>query len=274
MDDANPPPQRDLTALLDTYRQGKMEQVVFQAETLLDRHAGVETVYVLLGAAFLNLGQPGRAEETFRRAVASGIREAGIYGNLGMAVAAQGRPGEAVEFYRQAIALDPNRASAHNNLGNALRDCGQPTAAVDAYANAIAVQPDYPDAFNNLGLVLEELGRASDALAAYLQALLGFLHRSLGSFDIDIFGFLGDFGQNRHFGRGHFGKSPENRHIVPDIFGLIPQFTDPESGEKMAVTRQHAELALGAGRNNHIDLLAQQQFLRRHDFEQNLVGHI
>ena len=67
--------------------------------------------------------------------------------------------------------------------------------------------------------------------AADVQALLRFLHRSLGSFDIDVFSLFGDFGQNRHLGRSHFGKSPENRHIVPDVFGLIPQFTDPKSGQ-------------------------------------------
>lgn len=166
-----PPPQRLLTALFDAYHRGEMAQVIDQAQALLESHAGTETVYVLLGAAHLTLGQPIPAEATFRRALADGIRAPAICGNLGMAIAAQGRHGEAAEFYREAIALDPGRATAHNNLGNALRECGNPVEALEAYGKAVALDPGYADAFNNMGLVFEELGHGDEAMSAYSQVL-------------------------------------------------------------------------------------------------------
>jgi tetratricopeptide (TPR) repeat protein len=166
-----PPPQSALAGLTNSYRRGEMQQVIVDAGMLLERHAGVEAVYVLMGAAHLSLKQYAEAEATFRRALAAGIRQAGIYSNLGMAIAEQGRHDEALESYRAAIALDPSRASAHNNLGNVLKSCGHLPEAIEAYAKAIALDPAYADAFNNMGLALEMAGRGDEALAAYAQAL-------------------------------------------------------------------------------------------------------
>jgi predicted O-linked N-acetylglucosamine transferase (SPINDLY family) len=156
---------------MDTYGRGEMQQVIVDASMLLERHAGVEAVYVLLGAAHLSLAHYAQAEATFRAALAADIRQPAIYSNLGMAIAEQGRHGEALESYRAAIVLDPGRASAHNNLANALKSCGRLPEAIESYGQAVALDPAYADAFNNMGLALEMVGRSEEALAAYVQAI-------------------------------------------------------------------------------------------------------
>lgn len=164
-------PDALLNALVQSYQQGRMAEVVTRAEALLRAHPGTAAAYQLLGAAHLTSGNPAAAEAALCRAHSRGIRAAPICNNLGMAIAEQGRDDEALGFYREAIAFDPGHAIARNNLGNSLKACGQPVEALRAYSEAIAIQPDYADAYNNMGLVLEALDRPDDAQAAYAQAL-------------------------------------------------------------------------------------------------------
>jgi predicted O-linked N-acetylglucosamine transferase (SPINDLY family) len=165
------PPQPLVDALVESYRQGQMTQVVGQAEALLESHPGAVLVHNLLGAAHLSLGQPALAEAALRRALSQGARIPAIWNNLGMAIAEQGRHDEALAFYRAAAEADPTHAIARNNMGNALKECGRLADALEAYRSAIALQADYADAHNNMGLVLEALGRTEDALAAYARTL-------------------------------------------------------------------------------------------------------
>ena len=168
---ADAPPQAALDALADAYGQGRMEQVVDQAEALLQGHPRSAIVINLLGAALLTLGRPDRAETALRAALDRGIRHPALCNNLGMALAGLGRPSEAAQAYREALALDPNYAIGHNNLGNALKEAGRLDEALAAYDAALALQDDYADACNNRALALDALGRADEAQEGYLRVL-------------------------------------------------------------------------------------------------------
>ena len=168
---ADPPPQAALDTLTRAYEQGRMTQVVSQAETLLEQHPRSGIVHNLLGAALLALGQPARAETALRNAHGGGVRHPALCNNLGMALASLDRHEEAIAFYREAIALDPNHAIARNNLGNALKQSGQFVEALESYSQALTIRPDYADACSNMGLVLEKLGRIDDAQAIYRKVL-------------------------------------------------------------------------------------------------------
>lgn len=168
---ADAPPQAALDALTQAYEQGRMAQVVSQAEALLKQHPRSGFVQNLLGAALLTLGQPARAEAALREAHGRGVRHPALCNNLGMALASLDRPEEAIALYREAIALDPNHAIARNNLGNALKQAGQFVEALESYSQALAIRPDYADACSNMGLVLEKLGRIDEARAIYERVL-------------------------------------------------------------------------------------------------------
>jgi predicted O-linked N-acetylglucosamine transferase (SPINDLY family) len=165
------PPQAALDALVESYQQRLMPDVVSQAEALLEQYPRAMIVHNLLGAAFLSMGEYAPAERALREAHARGVRHPAICNNLGMALVNLDRHEEAIAFYREAIALDPSHAIARNNLGNALKKCGEVGDAFDAYNEAIALQPDYADAWNNLALVLEILKRVDEAKDAYRKVL-------------------------------------------------------------------------------------------------------
>ena len=61
-----------------------------------------------------------------------------------------------------------------------------------------------------------------------MQSLFGFLHRRLRALDINVFGLFSDLCHDRDFGGGDFGKTPKDRHVMPDIISLVSQFADPE----------------------------------------------
>ncbi len=166
------PPPAALDALTEAYQQGRLAQVVTQAEALLADYPRSAFVHNVLGVTCLTLGQPARAEAALREAHGLGVRQPALSNNLGMALANLGRHDEAIAFYREAIALDATYAMARNNLGNALKQCGEPVSALESYSQAIAIKPDYADAWNNFGLVLHELGRLDEAQAAYHQVLM------------------------------------------------------------------------------------------------------
>jgi predicted O-linked N-acetylglucosamine transferase (SPINDLY family) len=168
---ADAPPQSALDALTLAYREGRMAQVVSQAEALLNDHPRSALVHNLLGAALLTLGEPARAEAALRGAHGAGVRHPALCNNLGMAIARQGRHDEAATFYREAIALDPAYAIARNNLGNALKDAGRLDEALAAYDAALAIDPAYADARSNRALALDRLGRVDEARQAYRDVL-------------------------------------------------------------------------------------------------------
>ena len=61
------------------------------------------------------------------------------YNNRGIAYRSLGNPARAIEDYRQALALDRVYRDAYNNLGLALSDLGEFDAAVRAYTQAITI---------------------------------------------------------------------------------------------------------------------------------------
>lgn len=168
---AEAPPEPTIERIAALYRQGQMPQVTAEAEALLGQYPRSAFLHNILSAAWLTLGQPARAEEALRRALALDLRQPALYSNLGTALAALGRHEEAVEAYRSAIALDPRHATAQNNCGNSLKRLGRQDEALSAYRAAVAIQPDYPDAWNNLGLLLADLCRRDEARQAYDQVL-------------------------------------------------------------------------------------------------------
>ncbi len=85
---------------------------------------------------------------------------------------ADGEPARACELYRQALALAPGYAKAHINLGIALEAMGDGAGAIRSYEQVLAADPANPAANYNLGKLLHvrgELARAGELLTRALQ---------------------------------------------------------------------------------------------------------
>lgn len=125
----------------------------------------------ILGKAYAAAGDPVKAEEAYRVALAAFPDHVDSHMNLGMLDYQEGRAQGAVHEFSRATELAPGFAGAWNNLGNALREAGMPERAVTAIRRAVEIDPSYGGAWNNLGFTLAAGGREDEAADAYRRAI-------------------------------------------------------------------------------------------------------
>ncbi len=89
----------------------------------------------------------------------------------GDALRDSGQPGKAAEAYKRAVALQPNLKSVRVQLGNMLKDSGRYPEAVEAYRIALSQGVDVADTNLQLGRALRFAGRREEALEAFITAL-------------------------------------------------------------------------------------------------------
>lgn len=124
----------------------------------------------LLGALLLQRGDVKGAiplmEKALRLAPA-----ASAWVNLAGAVRADGDPARAAECCRRAIALDRTLAAAYFNLGHACRDLGDLAGAAEAYRDYLAREPRDAEGHVILGDTYRLMSLSDAAMAAYETAL-------------------------------------------------------------------------------------------------------
>ena len=124
------------------------------------------------------------------------------------------------------------------------------------------------DAFSETGFFEADSGRFDFRWeTSRFESTFCFFDTGLGAIDIDVFSFFGYLGEDRDFLWRHFGKSPENRHVLHVFADPVAEFADFQRGEKMRMAGEHAEFAFHARRDHFLDLLTEQQVFRRHDFK-------
>ena len=112
----------------------------------------------------LELCDPPRALEAYRRAIERDSTHADAHLNLGRLLHEAGRVAEAETHYRQALAGRPGDGTAAYNLGVALEDLGRAPEAERAYESALEADPGNADAHFNLSRLCERLGQPQRAL--------------------------------------------------------------------------------------------------------------
>jgi predicted TPR repeat methyltransferase len=147
------------------------------------------------GLAVHQRGDPARAIELIRAAIALNGQQFGWYSNLGNLLQLSGQKDAAAEAYEQAMRLAPERADIHNNLGVLQGDRGRLEEAESTLRRAVALDPDKAEVHANLGRVLLRLARNDEALGCLTEALrlnpdlmmarpmLGLVYRRLGRLD-------------------------------------------------------------------------------------------
>jgi CRISPR-associated protein Csy1 len=104
-------------------------------------------------------------------ALALAANDARLHNELGILYADAGQPARAVQSFRRAVAIDPAYARAWNNVGNAERSLHETAAAEAAFARATALDARYVLAWANLGATRRELGDDAGAETALTRAL-------------------------------------------------------------------------------------------------------
>lgn len=123
-----------------------------------------------LGFAYLEAGDPSRAESCFRRA--NELHEHPIHwNNLGRALLQSGRHAEAEAAFRRASELNPLDPQPRYNLAVCLREAGRVAEAADALRSLVRAFPEHAGGHNDLGCVAEQQGDRDRALASYARSV-------------------------------------------------------------------------------------------------------
>jgi tetratricopeptide (TPR) repeat protein len=109
-----------------------------------------------LGFAYGMTGDREREISEYRQAVRLGLRQWDLYLNLGRALLEDGDPTGATGALQTAVALGPERPEGHFNLGLALERSGMLAAALDELQTSLRLDPRQPDARNMIGLIYAE----------------------------------------------------------------------------------------------------------------------
>ncbi len=146
----------------------RAEQLLKEALATQKRHGPAHATFGLL------LARQGRLEEAVEalsNATRINPRDAAGFFNLGNALKQLGRLEQAIRAYAKAVQLAPHAAATHNGLGVALRDAGKYDKATTALNKALSIDPHMAEAHNNLGTVYKAQGRLDDAIHHYRKAL-------------------------------------------------------------------------------------------------------
>jgi len=91
--------------------------------------------------------------------------------NLGHALYQRGQPDRAVEHYKVAIAIRPTRVRAHYSLGLLYSELQRYGEALPAFEAALRLNPSHVDSHYNLGLAYHRMKRYQEAIHQYERAL-------------------------------------------------------------------------------------------------------
>jgi tetratricopeptide (TPR) repeat protein len=117
-------------------------------------------------------GEFGRAEESYRQAIAMGGSVDSIWYNLGNLLKDRGDLDQAIQAYRNALAAGlTNRQKAYNNLGACFLQGGRTDEAMTAFGEAVRLEPNNAAFLSNQAMALRLAGRVDEARVALEKVL-------------------------------------------------------------------------------------------------------
>ena len=127
--------------------------------------------YFAAAQLFEHQGQPGRAIEQYRKAVAVNHDYVDAYYRLGILLSQAGQHEEALAALWRAVELRPYHALLRNDLGFEFATLNRTQEAERELRQAMQLKPNYARAQVNLGMVLCQQERFAEALDAFCLAL-------------------------------------------------------------------------------------------------------
>jgi tetratricopeptide (TPR) repeat protein len=148
---------------------GRFREAADRLESAMGDASPDPMAHYLLGVAYLNLGDPARAEASLRRAIES-PQPARARAALMACLLQQRHFDQALAVAQEALAIDPRDADALSCLGQCCAATGDGRAAEQWLRRALDIDSERADLWNALGAVLRGQDRRGEALEAFQRA--------------------------------------------------------------------------------------------------------
>jgi eukaryotic-like serine/threonine-protein kinase len=157
------------------------------------------------GSAYESLNLAGKAEETYRRAIAVRPQDAHNYTLLGAFHANNGRYADALGQFQQVVTIAPDNYNAYTNVAAIQMFTGDYASAVPTLQKSLAIRKT-SSAYSDMGSAYFMLRKFDAAVAADKQAI------DLDGGSYTLWGNLGDayyYGGHREESAGAYEKASE-----------------------------------------------------------------
>lgn len=124
----------------------------------------------MLGVAYQQIGELGKARSAYQRAARSDATFADPYNNIGTTWYQEKKYRKAVRAYLKALQVDPNLATAYANLGFAYFSDKKYPEAIDAFNRALSIDPDVLEVGGRGGSVLQDHSVSDHGMFYFLLA--------------------------------------------------------------------------------------------------------
>ncbi len=133
------------------FTQAKYDQAILQFNKILMLQPANVSANYLLGSTYLEMHDPAKAKESFKKVLSAEPEHDGALNSLGYVYAEEGvNLDEALSMARKAVALDPTNGAYHDTLGWVLYKKGMYTEALQALQKAATYVKD-PVLYDHLG---------------------------------------------------------------------------------------------------------------------------
>jgi arylsulfatase A-like enzyme/Tfp pilus assembly protein PilF len=156
---------------VDLYQRGRARDAVPIYEEILAAHPQMEVAYAHLAMLQWDIGNPGAAVSTLRRALGAGVDSVAIRTKLGIYLAESGNVAEAVPLLQASVTGEFPDLDALNALGISLGKSGRSDQAVAAFRRILEFSPTDAMALENLGSIALERGALAEARDYFTRAL-------------------------------------------------------------------------------------------------------
>jgi tetratricopeptide (TPR) repeat protein len=165
-------PEEQLAAGMAAMEKGNSAEALELFDSVIESDPANAQALYFKGCACSETGQFLDAIAAYERCIEhAGDRASLPLFNMGIAYQELGEPGKAIESFQQAIASDPTMADAWINIGRLLDDLGDSDMAIECYNTALGIEPKDVTALSNRGNSLRTLRQFSEADASYEAAL-------------------------------------------------------------------------------------------------------
>jgi tetratricopeptide (TPR) repeat protein len=151
--------------------QGRHAEAIRWYEKFLAKQDWYAPALTGYGLALMEIGEPARAAEAFKRCSLREPGQAAHKGRLGWALMDQGQTDEAELLFKEALAQDPQDITTSYNYAVLLGRRADYVRADGLYRQILKQEPEHLYALVNLGATLCSLDRNDEARAVLRRAL-------------------------------------------------------------------------------------------------------